>query len=112
VTATLFIELRTDDELRRWLPALVGIEQSVLLRIGAADEQVDVRATVDPAHAAQLTREETTASVHYLHFELPVEVRSRFASGPVSIVVDHPAYAHSAELSAGTRQSIVGDWGD
>ncbi len=112
VTATLFIELQTDEELRRWLPALVGIERSVLLRVGAGDEQVDVRAMPDPAHAAQLTREATTASVHYLHFELPAGARAAFGPGPVSIAVDHPAYEHATVLSDATRESIVGDWGE
>lgn len=108
VTATLFLELQTDEELRKWLPALVGIERSVLLRVG----DVEVRAAVDPAHAAQLTREETTASVHYLHFDLPAEACEGFAGGPVAIVVDHPAYPHSTVLSGATRASIVGDWSD
>jgi hypothetical protein len=112
VTATLFVELRSDEELRHWLPAPVGIKRSVLLRVGAPDEPFEARATVDPAHAAQLTREETTASVHYLHFELPDAARARFAGGPVAIVVDHPQYAHETVLGDATRASIVGDWAD
>ena len=112
ITATLFIELQTDEELRRWLPALVGVERAVLLRVGDDGEPLEVRATLDPGHAAQLTREETTASVHYLRFELPEAAQARFAEGPVRIVVDHPAYPHESLLGDETRASIVGDWSD
>ena len=35
LSATLFIELTTDEELRTWLPRLVGIEGAVEVRIGS-----------------------------------------------------------------------------
>ena len=54
LSATLFIELTTDDQLREWLPKLVGIETSVVFRLPGGHE---VRCTVDPQHAEQLTRE-------------------------------------------------------
>ena len=66
LSATLFFELRTDDELREWLPKLVGIERSIELRAGGEV----VRCEPEAAHAAQLTREEITASVHYIFEDL------------------------------------------
>ncbi|MEY2570078.1 MAG: hypothetical protein QOE63_428, partial [Acidimicrobiaceae bacterium] len=39
LAATMFIELTNTGDLERWLPALVGIERAVRLRIGA-DEVV------------------------------------------------------------------------
>lgn len=111
LSTTLFVELTSDEELRRWLPALVGIERAVLLRIGGAGG-VEVRADVDPAHAAQLTREEVTASVHYVRFTLPRAARERFLDGPVTIAVDLPAYRHEAELSGETIRSLAADWSD
>src|ERR671922_1175652 len=65
--ATLFIELTSDEALREWLPKLVGVERSVGLRLG--DGEV-VPAVVDEEHERQLTREEITASVHYVRWEL------------------------------------------
>src|SRR3954462_6871240 len=35
--ATVFLELTSDEELRRWLPQLVGIERSIALRVGSGD---------------------------------------------------------------------------
>ena len=42
--ATLFIELTSDEAIREWLPRLVGIEQSVKLRLRNGEE---VRCAVD-----------------------------------------------------------------
>src|SRR5579875_3607592 len=65
LSATLFVELTTKAEMERWLPKLVGVETSVELLIGADDHNRVVRCVVDEDHAAQLTREQVTASVHY-----------------------------------------------
>jgi len=111
LAATLFVELTSDDELREWLPKLVGIETHVVLRIGAGPEGAveEVRCTVDPDHAKQLTREEITASVHYVHFGLtPAQVEA-FAAGPVTLALDHPAYRHETELSAESISELVTD---
>ncbi len=68
LAATLFIELTSDDQLREWLPKLVGIETALEFHLGP--EGHVVRCQVDPDHERQLTREDTTASVHYIHFSL------------------------------------------
>lgn len=104
--ATLFIELTTDEDLRLWLPQLVGIETSVALRL-ADGTQVDCR--VDPDHARRLTRETITASVHYVNFELDEAQVAAFASGPVQVLVTHPAYSHSTELADSSRDELLAD---
>jgi hypothetical protein len=109
LSATLFIELTTDDQLREWLPKLVGVEQRVALRIGEGDDAVEVRCTVDPDHDKQLTRDEITASVHYVHFALTADQVARFAAGPVTLVVDHPAYHHELVLGEGTVAELLTD---
>src|SRR5258708_36996234 len=65
LSATMFIELTTEAELREWLPKLVGVERSVEIQVGDAA----VPAQLDPGHEAVLTRDDTTASVHYLHWQ-------------------------------------------
>lgn len=112
LSMTLFIELTSDEELRRWLPLLVGIERAVGLRLGEAgyEESRFVPSVPDPSHEALLTREETTASVHYIKIPLGEAERERFAAGPAALVIDHPEYRHEALLSAETRASIVADW--
>jgi hypothetical protein len=109
LSLTLFVELRNDAELHEWLPKLVGIERSLELRFGDSPG-FTVRALVDPEHAAQLTREELTASVHYVRFELDHAQRQAFAAGPAVLAVDHPAYSYEQDLSPETRASLVSDW--
>ena len=105
LSATLFVELTSKDDLMTWLPKLVGIETSVFLRLG--DEAI--RCDVDPDHEKQLTREEITASVHYVRWSLTPDQVERFASGSVTLAVDHPAYSESIELSEETRASLLED---
>lgn len=106
---TLFVELTSEAELREWLPKLVGIERSVRLEIGTGEGARSIPAVLDADHESTLTREEVTASVHYLHFSLdPAEVDA-VAAGPVHLVVDHPAYGHSVELGADTVEELLRD---
>ena len=108
LSATLFVELTSKDELMAWLPKLVGVEMAAELRLGQGDAEV-VRCEVDPEHEKQLTREEVTASVHYVRFRLTPDQVERFAAGPVELAVAHPNYAESVTLSDDTRQELLGD---
>jgi hypothetical protein len=106
LSATLFIELTDEEQLRGWLPKLVGIERAPRLRL--ADGSV-VDATPDAGHATQLTRDEITASVHYVGFALSDEQVETFATGPVDLAVEHPNYAESTRLSPFTVEALLAD---
>ncbi len=109
LSATLFIELTSDLALRDWLPRLVGIERSVVLRAGDADAAVEIRAEPEAAHASQLTRDEITASVHYIHFELTPAQVDALAAGPAELAIDHPEYSHATTLGEGTIAELLAD---
>lgn len=111
LSATLFLELTDDAALREWLPKLVGIERALVLRFkgSAGTDLAGARSLPEEGHAEQLTREDVTASVHYVRFVLsPAQVEA-FASGPVVLASDHPEYKVEAELSPETRQELLGD---
>lgn len=110
LSMTLFIELRSEDELRTWLPRLVGIESSIAVVIGEGKGATIVRAVLDADHARQLTRDEITASVHYLRIDLGPELVSRFANERVFLAAQHPAYLYETELSDATKTSLRADW--
>ena len=105
--ATLFLELTSDEELRTWLPRLVGVERSVALRVGP--DAVVLRAQPEAAHADQLTREEITASVHYVWWQLDDEAIAQVEAGPVVLLIDHPSYSEETELSAETVAELLSD---
>jgi hypothetical protein len=109
LSATLFIELTSEPELREWLPKLVGIERSVELVIGEGRGAVTVKAAPEESHASQLTRDDITASVHYVRWLLSGDEVERFAAGPVVLAVNHPAYAHGATLAPATRDELLMD---
>jgi hypothetical protein len=107
--ATLFIELTSEAELREWLPKLVGIERSVALRVGEGSDALLLRAVPEAAHAEQLTRDEITASVHYVFWDLtPAEVEA-VSTSPVTLVIDHPAYAAEAPLADDSLEELRAD---
>ncbi|MCU1345619.1 MAG: uncharacterized protein JWL70_1885 [Acidimicrobiia bacterium] len=106
LSATLFIELTTKGDLQHWLPRLVGIERAVYLQLSDGSR---VPASVDPAHAEQLTRQDITAAVHYVRFEFLPEQVAMFANGPVSLGVEHANYAHSVPLGALTVTELCRD---
>ena len=109
LSASLFVELTSLAQMEEWLPKLVGVERSVELLIGEGPGAHVVRCEVEEDHAAQLTREETTASVHYVRFSLtPAEVE-RFAAEPVVLAINHPAYAEGTRLSEDTRATLLED---
>lgn len=103
--ATLFIELTSDEAMREWLPRLVGIEQSVVLRFPDGD---NVRCTVDSRHAAHLTRDDVTAAVHYVAFQLTPAQSRAFGEGVV-LAIKHPHYTAETELSASTVRELTND---
>jgi hypothetical protein len=103
--ATLMVEFPDPEERKRKLHDLIGIEDKVWLRIeghprawAIADEDLD-RET-----------DEKTSSVHFLRFELTKSMADALKGGAsLSIGIDHPRYAASADTSAAVRGSLARD---
>ena len=111
LSATLFVELTSAVDLREWLPKLVGIERSIVIRLphGAGGGPTEVRCVPDEDHAAQLTRPEITASVHYIRFEFTPEQVEAFAAGDAALAVDHPAYVHATPFGEDSTIELLTD---
>jgi hypothetical protein len=104
--ATLFIELTSDEAMREWLPKLVNVERSVVVRLADGSE---VRGELDKGHESQLTRTEVTAAVHYMTFEFSPQQIETFEQGPVVVAIDHPAYREDIELMQTTVDELLRD---
>ena len=106
LSATLFIELTSDEELRHWLPRLVGIERQIALDIGGTL----VRSEPEAEHGAALTRETVTPAVHYLRFPFTeAQVEAFGAAAEVALVSTHPAYEARAVLPPPVQAELLGD---
>ena len=108
LSATLFVELTSDEALREWLPKLIGIQRAVRFELG------DGRSVVPaiPEDEERLTRDDITTTVHYLKFRFDPHQRAQLAFGPAHLVVDHPGYHASTELGEEQRDELSRDLED
>jgi hypothetical protein len=106
LSATLFIELTSEDALREWLPKLVGIER----RLGVSIDGDLVPSFPEAEHAAALTRETVTPAVHYVRFAFTEAQVAAFGEAEeVALVSTHPAYEARTVLPPAVRQELLGD---
>jgi hypothetical protein len=103
--ATVFIELTDDEQMLRWLPRLVGIERCFVFRL---PDGTEVRSITEEQHDSQLTRDDVTAAVHYIRFELTPEQVNAF-DGHVVLAVDHPNYHEQIDLLPETVAELRSD---
>lgn len=112
LSATMFLELTSEEQLRSWLPRLVGVERSAVMVLGEGSGTRMVRSVPEDDHMAQLTREDITSAVHYVRFRFtPAEV-VEFATGPATLIVNHPEYPDGRPgvlLSDATRAALTED---
>lgn len=107
LSTTMLIEI-TDvsapEEITAALRSLIGVDEHTSL------EFEDGRRTAGRFEAGRSTAEKLSA-VQYVRFSLdePARAALRRPGAKVSLVIDHPAYRHSAVLSEAVRSSLAGD---
>jgi hypothetical protein len=107
LSGTLFVELTDDAKLREWLPKLVNIQHAV--RFDLADgSHVDAV----PQDEERLSREDVTATVHYLKFTFTPAQQETFASGAARIVIAHHDYHAVGELTDEQRAELARDFAE
>jgi hypothetical protein len=104
--ATLMVEYEDVDERRKALQELLGIEQSIWIRIA---DQAPVFAIAN--EDLERSTDEKTSAVHFLRFEFDDESISLARSGAaITIGSSHAAYAEMTELVDESRASLVADF--
>ncbi|MCA9773538.1 MAG: DUF3501 family protein, partial [Myxococcales bacterium] len=101
LSATVFLEYTSDEELRTVMPRLLGIEEHLkfLLPGGRA-----VPATFEPGRST----EDRTSSVHYCRFPFDAAARAAFTSGgEVFLAIDTDAYRERARLHAEVIRALA-----
>jgi hypothetical protein len=112
LSATLFLELTTEEQLRTWLPRLVGVEHAVVLAVGEGPGAHMVRSVPEDGHQAQLTRADVTTAVHYVRFPFTPAETEALAAGPATLSVDHTGYPEGRPgvlLSDAARKALTED---
>ena len=109
LSATLFIELTTPEQMLEWLPKLVNIESSIVFKLSDGST---VTAITEEGHAETLTRDNVTAAVHYIRFEFTPQQVEAFATGDVEILCVHPAYIEVANLPQFVIDELLTDLRD
>jgi hypothetical protein len=108
LSATLLVEYPDEAERDLQLRALVGLEQSVSLRIGAL-------APVPVVFDSRQMSTERISSVHYVRCALPAAHRAAFngegLQGSVRFVADHAAYRAEAVLKPAQVLALAQDAG-
>lgn len=100
LSATLMIELLgSDAEVKAQLSKLFGLRDHVWLEVGGARSKGEL----------EPNREEPgrVSSVQYVRFRVPDA--QALLRGPAALVIDHPQYAHRAELPDPVRRSLSQD---
>lgn len=103
--ATCLIEYEDEQERKRALAQLRGIERSIWVRIA---DHPNVMAIAD--EDLDRSNEEKTSSVHFLRFDLDSAMRAALrADAVITLGVDHPAYWHEARLTPAQSQALRAD---
>lgn len=104
LSATLFIQLDSDADLRKWLPVFTALEGNLWLRIGSDN----VAAQFEPGR----TREDKTASVHYIRFALTPAQRRALEREPAEFVCTLKEYSRTAPVGDVLRRELLADLAD
>jgi hypothetical protein len=102
LSATLFIEIEDQSNLREDLLKFLGIDEAVSLKIGGH---------VIPGRFEEgRSKEDKISAVQYVRFPLDAKARRALVGGePAELVIDHPNYKARTVLDAESRQSLAED---
>ena len=103
LAATLFLELKSDAELREWLGKLIGVERCVALVLADGTTIAG-----EPLDEERLTRDDVTAAVHFLRFRLGASAGG-ITQRPVKLVVTHPEYSAETVLDPAQHAELIAD---
>jgi len=103
--ATFMVEYSDETERRQALARLIGIEDTVWVRVDGFDK-------VHPISNEDLDRSapDKTASIHFMRFELTPEMCAAVKAGAgISAGIDHANYTVAVQVPAVVRDSLAGD---
>jgi hypothetical protein len=110
LSATLLIEITEKEAIRSTLDSLVGLtKDSIYLAIG--DKQIDTIFDEEQSEEASSAMRGRISAVQYVRWKLNEQEaeRLRFGQAEISILIRHPNYLHSTQLTNEQRLAIAKD---
>jgi hypothetical protein len=102
LSATLFLEIEDQSNLREDLLKFLGIDEAVFLKIGGRS----VQARFEEGHS----KEDKISAVQYVRFPFDAQARAAFLAGEsAELVIDHPNYQARTVLTPEAQQSLAED---
>lgn len=107
LSASLFIEVPEEDQIKPILDSFIGLDRGERLRFEFDCERVP--AQFEEGHS----EEDRIAAVHYVRFAFTPEQRAAFErAAHVALVLDHPGYERRTELAPETLAELRADLSD
>jgi len=105
LSATLFIEITDEANIRTDLHGLVGVDEHVFFDLGKGRK---VRGVFEEGRST----EDKLSAVQYVKFPFGDGDKAAFKdkANEIALVVDHPKYKERTVLPDGTRASLASDW--
>jgi hypothetical protein len=102
LSATLFLEIENQAQLREELLKFLGIDETVFLKIG--DHMIHAR------FEAGRSKEDKISAVQYVKFPLSEREIADFIGGEAAeLIIDHPNYQARVPIESETRKSLIED---
>lgn len=104
LAATVFVAVPQEEDARVALRDLVGLDEHVVLHIGAR--------AIRAAFEAGRSTDDRISAVQYARFPLDAAAKSslRTAGTPVALEIDHPNYRHRVACPDAFRAALAGDY--
>ena len=103
LSATLFIEISDNSQVKAILDKLQGLDAEGMMFLNVGSEKV--AAQFEPGHS----KEDRISAVHYVRFCLTPHQAKRFIESQVEIHVAHPQYKASTALTLEQKKELAKD---
>ncbi|HYA27752.1 MAG TPA: DUF3501 family protein [Acidobacteriota bacterium] len=105
LSATMFLEIEDQTQLREDLLKFLGIDEAVSLKIDGHS----LRARFEEGRS----KEDKISAVQYVRFPLSADARQAFIAGArAELMIDHPNYHAQVTLTAEQQKSLAQDLAD
>jgi len=105
LSATMFIEIPDQDQIKAVLDRMQGLDSGGAVYLLIDGEKAD--AEFEPGHS----KEDRISAVHYVHFQLTPELAGKFDGATVELHVEHSQYRAHAVFREEQKKEIANDLG-